>query len=123
MIKQKMGSAGKFSGGPVNEGLTKVHPGEYVIDKDSTLDSFGIDFMHIINDVENETQFKVASQQLIQMLKEIVPEYSENAPDEIIYNYIPGPSPNINIDQKTTYIIQGSSGKSYGNPAMDSLVG
>jgi lysozyme len=120
MIKQKMGSAGKFSGGSVNEGLTKVHPGEFVIDKDS-VDSFGIGFMEVINEVENKTQLKSANQILIQMLKEIVPEYSENAPDEIIYNYIPGPSPNINIAQKTTYIIQGSSGKSYGNPAMDLL--
>ena len=119
MIKSKMGSAGKFGGGPVNKGLTKVHPGEFVIDKDS-VDSFGIDFMKVINQVENKSQLKQAKQTLIQMLKEIVPEYSENAPDQIVYNYIRRPSSNTNIIQRTN-MIPGSSQASHGNPSMDLL--
>ena len=120
MIKAKMGSAGKFGGGPVNEGLTKVHPGEFVIDKDS-VDAFGIKFMQVINQVENKSQLNRARQSLIQILKDIVPEYSENAPDQIVYNYIPRPSSNSNIVETTTNIAQGSSKGSHGNPSMDLL--
>jgi hypothetical protein len=120
MIKAKMGSAGKFGGGPVNEGLTKVHPGEFVIDKDS-VDAFGIKFMQVINQVENKSQLNRARQSLIQILKDIVPEYSENAPDQIVYNYIPRPSSNSNIVETTTNIAQGSSKGSNGNRAMDLL--
>ena len=121
MIKSKMGSAGKFGGGSVNEGLTKVHPGEFIIDKDS-VDTFGINFMDIINEVENKSQLSNAKQSLIKILEEIVPEYSENAPDKVVYNYIPRPSSGgMNVVQKSTSIINIPSKKSYGNPAIDLL--
>lgn len=83
MIKSKMGSAGKFGGGPINEGLTKVHPGEFVIDRDS-VDLFGMEFMNIINQVENKSQLRRAKDSLIQILMEKVPYYSDMAPDEYI---------------------------------------
>ena len=120
MIKSKMGSAGKFGGGPINAGFTKLHPGEYVIDKDS-VDLFGKDFMDIINEVENASQLKKAKQSLIQILEDIVPEYSENAPDEIIYNYIYVPASNKNIVKSKINNIQVFSNKSFGNPALDIL--
>ena len=111
MIKAKMGSAGKFGGGPVDAGITKVHPGEFIIDKDS-VDVFGMEFMNTINQVENKTQLSRAKQSLIQILQEKVPYYSDMAADE----YITVPSSGGGYSQNVVVMSGGmSGGGSYDN--------
>jgi hypothetical protein len=61
-----------FRGGSTGKGgALMVHPGEYVIDKDS-VDLFGLDFIKTINDVENRSNFLTKAYILIDKLKKLI---------------------------------------------------
>lgn len=83
---------GLFGGGSTGKGgLIMTHPGEYVIDKDS-VDSFGLPFFDIINQVENNTQRSNASMRLMNILKNYIPGYDPRSEQTI---YVPIPQPQM----------------------------
>lgn len=107
-------SIGKESGGPtLMGGLRKLHKGEYVIDKDS-VDLFGgVQFLSLINRIENDNQRSAAASQLIQHLSEYTGRKIDQRPDVILANG----ETNL-VQPLPSYVYFGSSGSknSSGSP-------
>jgi hypothetical protein len=62
----------KFHGGLVkNDGLVKIHAGEFVVDKD-TVNLFGFDFFKSMNSIENNPTLKKIAPVLVQRIEESI---------------------------------------------------
>lgn len=81
-----------FGGGPTGRGgLTRTHPGEYVVDKDS-VDTFGHSFFDIINQTENLTQRGNAAAKLMNILSSYIPGYDPRFEQTVV---VPMPQPQM----------------------------
>jgi len=80
-----------FHGGLAKkDGLHMLHEGEFVIDKDS-VNTFGKDFIALINETENKTQLKKKADALISILQNYT-DYERPEP-EVVMMPVPTPVP------------------------------
>jgi len=111
MIKGMM-----FGGGYIDStGYYITHPGEYVVDSDS-VSLYGIKFYDIINQVETISQRKMASENLISILRQYTEDgYLETEED---YTYYVPESSSVTVIPPMIIPIGGGSG-GFGNGAED----
>ena len=118
---KRVPSFSAFGGGEVPyTGMAMTHEGEFVVDKDS-VESFGIEFLKIINSVENTSQLSGAAFQLVSILSQYTTDGYPETEDDSTYIveeddvYYPTPIP---LDMGMNFGSKSSSGS---DPSQDML--